>query len=79
MLKFINLQGLTKTGDDYEVKAAHVELAERMRKVCNIDLIYFNMLVSTPVKEMLVSVLEKEMNFSIFSFMFFRCLQFPIA
>lgn len=26
-------QGLTKTGDDYEVKAAHVELAERMRKV----------------------------------------------
>ncbi|KAL9313895.1 hypothetical protein ACSQ67_019347 [Phaseolus vulgaris] len=24
--------GLTKTGDDYEVKAAHVELAERMRK-----------------------------------------------
>lgn len=27
------VQGLTKTGDDYEVKAAHVELAERMRKV----------------------------------------------
>ncbi|GMP26431.1 hypothetical protein CsSME_00002866 [Camellia sinensis var. sinensis] len=26
-------KGLTKTGDDYEVKAAHVELAERMRKV----------------------------------------------
>jgi DNA polymerase delta subunit 1 len=26
-------QGLTKTGDDYAVKAAHVELAERMRKV----------------------------------------------
>ncbi|KAF5751783.1 DNA binding nucleotide bindin isoform 1 [Tripterygium wilfordii] len=25
-------KGLTKTGDDYEVKAAHVELAERMRK-----------------------------------------------
>jgi hypothetical protein len=24
---------LTKTGDDYEVKTAHVELAERMRKV----------------------------------------------
>ncbi|XWS56501.1 hypothetical protein CRYUN_Cryun09bG0090500 [Craigia yunnanensis] len=23
---------LTKTGNDYEVKAAHVELAERMRK-----------------------------------------------
>lgn len=27
-------QGLTKAGDDYDVKAAHVELAERMRKVC---------------------------------------------
>lgn len=26
-------QGLTKTGDDYEVKTAHNELAERMRKV----------------------------------------------
>ncbi|KAH9717338.1 DNA polymerase delta catalytic subunit [Citrus sinensis] len=26
------IKGLTKTGDDYEVKAAHVELAERMRK-----------------------------------------------
>lgn len=26
-------QGLTKTGENYEVKAAHVELAERMRKV----------------------------------------------
>ncbi|CAI0428312.1 unnamed protein product [Linum tenue] len=25
-------KGLTKTGDDYEVKSAHVELAERMRK-----------------------------------------------
>ncbi|XP_058756521.1 DNA polymerase delta catalytic subunit-like [Vicia villosa] len=25
-------KGLTKTGDDYEVKTAHVELAERMRK-----------------------------------------------
>ncbi|KAM1778409.1 hypothetical protein ACFX12_039909 [Malus domestica] len=25
-------KGLTKTGDDYGVKAAHVELAERMRK-----------------------------------------------
>ncbi|KAL6542498.1 DNA polymerase delta catalytic subunit [Orobanche minor] len=25
-------KGLTKTGEDYEVKAAHVELAERMRK-----------------------------------------------
>ncbi|KAL3649582.1 DNA polymerase delta catalytic subunit [Castilleja foliolosa] len=25
-------KGLTKTGDDYEVKAAHVELAERMHK-----------------------------------------------
>ncbi|WOK97364.1 DNA polymerase delta catalytic subunit [Canna indica] len=25
-------KGLTKTGDDYSVKAAHVELAERMRK-----------------------------------------------
>jgi len=25
---------LTKTGEDYAVKAAHVELAERMRKVC---------------------------------------------
>ncbi|XP_057550361.1 DNA polymerase delta catalytic subunit isoform X1 [Amaranthus tricolor] len=25
-------KGLTKTGDNYEVKAAHVELAERMRK-----------------------------------------------
>jgi len=25
-------KGLTKTGDDYAVKAAHVELAERMRK-----------------------------------------------
>lgn len=24
---------MTKTGEDYEVKAAHVELAERMRKV----------------------------------------------
>jgi hypothetical protein len=24
---------LTKTGEDYAVKAAHVELAERMRKV----------------------------------------------
>lgn len=30
-------QGLTKTGDDYEVKAAHVELAERMRKVSSIQ------------------------------------------
>jgi len=26
-------QGLTKSGDDYKVKAAHVELAEKMRKV----------------------------------------------
>lgn len=26
-------QGLTKSGEDYDVKAAHVELAERMRKV----------------------------------------------
>uniref|UniRef100_A0A1J3HQT6 DNA-directed DNA polymerase n=1 Tax=Noccaea caerulescens TaxID=107243 RepID=A0A1J3HQT6_NOCCA len=26
-------KGLTKTGDDYEVKSAHGELAERMRKV----------------------------------------------
>jgi DNA polymerase delta subunit 1 len=26
-------KGLTKTGEDYAVKAAHVELAERMRKV----------------------------------------------
>lgn len=32
-LPFPFRQGLTKTGDDYEVKAAHVELAERMRKV----------------------------------------------
>lgn len=31
-------QGLTKTGDDYEVKAAHVELAERMRKVVDYSL-----------------------------------------
>ncbi|KAE8733567.1 DNA polymerase delta catalytic subunit [Hibiscus syriacus] len=29
---FVITKGLTKTGDDYEVKAAHVELAERMRK-----------------------------------------------
>ncbi|KAF4377123.1 hypothetical protein F8388_017527 [Cannabis sativa] len=28
----LSLLGLTKTGDDYEVKTAHVELAERMRK-----------------------------------------------
>jgi hypothetical protein len=28
-----DVQGLTKTGEDYAVKAAHVELAERMRKV----------------------------------------------
>lgn len=40
------LQGLTKSGDDYDVKAAHVELAERMRKVsllcfpCLIFMIY---------------------------------------
>lgn len=37
LLQFLNgcsaNQGLTKTGDDYAVKAAHVELAERMRKV----------------------------------------------
>ncbi|CAA2983988.1 DNA polymerase delta catalytic subunit [Olea europaea subsp. europaea] len=26
-------KGLSKTGDDYEVKEAHVELAKRMRKV----------------------------------------------
>ncbi|XWS28237.1 hypothetical protein CRYUN_Cryun25bG0049200 [Craigia yunnanensis] len=29
-------KGLTKTGDDYEVKAAHVELVERMRKVSEV-------------------------------------------
>lgn len=33
LTNLFDLQGLTKTGDDYEVKAAHVELAERMRKV----------------------------------------------
>ncbi|KAK3013413.1 hypothetical protein RJ639_008272 [Escallonia herrerae] len=31
--------GLTKTGDDYEVKAAHVELAERMRKTFQKELL----------------------------------------
>lgn len=36
----IKLQGLSKSGDDYDVKAAHVELAERMRKVVS-ALFYF--------------------------------------
>jgi hypothetical protein len=33
LLSTLSEQGLTKSGEDYANKSAHVELAERMRKV----------------------------------------------